>query len=503
MKPQPCKEEYIQKLHDITQLTHDEWEQRKNDITAHWFGDYDDATQEWTWFHFEKGKHITWQQWLILLSVEKAVHKHASRTISIASGRGIGKSATVSWIMLWFLFSYPDCRIPATAPNAQQLYDVLWSEVALWIQRMPSRIKDLYEWESSHVRIKESPKTWWARAKTASKENPEALSGIHADWVMALADEASAVDDAIFEAAQGIFSSPNPFMLLISNPTRRSGYFYRTHHTLKGQWQCFQFNAAESPVVDKEIVARYLEEGPDSDLYRINILGLFPQQESIDGKDYMPLLQDHSIRMERPEQLKFRDPVLGVDPAGEGDNLTAYCLRDNFFAQVLSTEEESSPKGIARATLQYAEKYRVAPKNIVVDSFGPGADVGKEIAMAAHMNVTTVNVAEKCEDDGDNDLFANKRAEMYWKLKLWIEKGGILVFDQKLKDELLSIRFRRTQAGGKIQIMPKREMRENGIKSPDRADALAMTMLRRPGTGELAQQQARVLQDQPFNKWGI
>lgn len=506
LKLQPVKREFKDRLAQIAEMTGDAWEVCKLEVKPEWFGDFDKETNRWYWGKFERGKHLTWQQWLILLSMEKAVKKESKNMISIASGRGIGKSASVSWIMIWFLFSFPDCQIPCTAPGFQQMYDVLWKEIALWIHRMPPNIKNLYEWESSHVRIKESPYTWFARAKTASKENPEALSGIHADYVLALVDEASAVSDEIFEASHGIFSSPNPFMLMISNPTQKEGYFFDSHHGLKHSFQCLQFSSEESPVVHHDLLDKYADQGVDSDKYGINVLGRFPVQDVIDSKSYIRLLDENSIRMERLEYTVFRDPVLGVDPSGEGDNETAYCVRDNFVGKIVGTDRESTSKSIARSIMTLADKFRIGQRNIVVDAFGAGADVSKEVALAVRWSITSVNVVEKPDDDRDAEEFVNKRSEMYWKLKLWLEKGGILDENQKLKEQLLAIKFRRTENGGKIQIMPKKVMRSKeggGIAAVDLADALALTFLRKPGSSNNEQKQKQVLESQPFNKWGI
>lgn len=499
----PVLPEYQQRLFDVAKSVGDEWEEKKNEIDPTWFGaTYDEKKNVWYYPNFVKGKHMTWQQWLILLSMEKALKKEAQRSLSIASGRGIGKSATLSWIMLWFLFSFPDCQIPCTAPGQQQMYDVLWKEIALWISRMPTNIRNLYEWESSHVRIKESPYTWFARAKTASKENPEALSGVHADWVLALADEASAVDDPIFEAAQGIFSSPNAFLVMISNPTRRNGYFFRSHHQSKENFQAMQFASNESPIVDEELVKRYSDDGIQSDKFRINVAGLFPTEDAIDGKSYIQLVSEHLIKMDRPLELKFREPILGIDPSGEGDNQTAYCIRDNFFAEIVGQEDGSSSKAIAQSVLTLADKYRIEPKNIVVDAFGTGHDIGKELALSVRWDIHTANIVEKPDDEDEKELFLNKRAMMFWKMKLWLEKGGILVENRRLKEQILSIKFRRNLTG-KIEIMPKREMRAAGIPSPDLADALALTFLRTSGTTNNDRRQKAVLEAVPFNRWGI
>lgn len=502
LKLQPVKREHQKRLMEISEMTGDEWEECKHEVQADWFGNYNFEDKRWEWGGFVKGKHITWQQYLILLSMEKAVRHDGKKTITVASGRGVGKSATISWVMLWFLFSFPDCQIPCTAPGFQQMYDVLWKEIALWIHRMPPNIKELYDWESSHVRIKESPYTWFARAKTASKENPEALSGVHADHVLALVDEASAVDDPIFEAAQGIFSSKDAFMLMISNPTRRNGYFFRSHHSSRADWQCLKFSSTESPIIDAELARKYADDGEQSDKYRVNVLGEFPNEDAIDGNSYMQLVNEKVVKMERVDYPSYRDPVLGVDPSGEGDNETAYCVRDNFMAEIVGVDGDSTSKSIARSVMTLSDKYRVNPRNIVVDSFGTGADVGKELALAVRWNVHTVNVGEKPDDESDKEEFLNKRAEMYWKMKVWVEKGGILIWNQKLKEQLLTIRFRRT-LGGKIEIMPKKEMRRMGIPSPDLVDALAMTFLRSPGRAMTDQRQKEVLASVPFNRWGI
>jgi hypothetical protein len=505
LTPQPVKEEHLPELLRISSLTHNEWEEQKHLITAEWFGNFNEETNQWEWPTFERGKHITWQQYLIFLSFEKALHSQAQKTISVASGKGIGKSATLSMLLIYFLFAYPDCQIPCTAPGFQQLYDVLWKEIALWLQRMPPNLRSMYQWESSHVRIAESPASWFARAKTASKESPEALSGVHADYVLAIIDEASGVDDPIFDAAQGIFSSPNPFLIMISNPTKRSGYFFRSHHSNKDQWQCLQFSSQESPIVDHELVVRYSEDGTDTDKFRVSVLGQFPKEDVIDGHSYMQLITESSIRMEPlPAQMKWQDPILGVDPAGEGRDKTALTLRDNFFAQVIATEAISNAKSVTALIINACDKFFIRnAKNIVIDGFGPGGEVSKELVIAKGWNSTSVNVRDKPDDEDDQDLYINKKAEMYWKLKQWLERGGILINNPELKAELLTIKFRRTEAGGKIQIMSKREMSALGLRSPDLAESLALTMLRKPGTSNIAARQEQVNQAQPYNRWGI
>ncbi len=124
-------------------------------------------------------KHLTWQQALALYGVDKALRKEVPDRISIVSGHGIGKSTLLALLILWFLFVHPDSQVACTSPSKEQMYDVLWKELKKWLDKAPPQINQMYIWESSHIRMKESPEVWFARAKTSSKENTEALAGVH------------------------------------------------------------------------------------------------------------------------------------------------------------------------------------------------------------------------------------------------------------------------------------------------------------------------------------
>ncbi|MCK4500638.1 hypothetical protein KAU11_09070, partial [Candidatus Babeliales bacterium] len=95
-----------------------------------------------------------------------------------------GKSTTLSWLIIWYLFTFFDSQIACTAPTSSQLKDVLWKEISIWINKLPEGIKECYDHTSSHVRMKVKPDSWFARARTASKESPEALAGVHGEFVM-------------------------------------------------------------------------------------------------------------------------------------------------------------------------------------------------------------------------------------------------------------------------------------------------------------------------------
>lgn len=420
---------------------------------------------------FVMGKHITKQQEELLEAVGKAVRGEASPRISVRAGKGVGKSCSLSWILLWFLFCYEESQVPCTAPTGDQLYDVLWKECSRWIARMPDNIKEQYEWQSSYIRIKDRPAEWFARARTAKKEAPEALAGVHSPTgVMCLVDEASGVDDAIFKMAEGSLTGKLVLMIMISNPTRTSGYFYESH---KGEdaseWQKLHFNSLDSPVVDKKYIERTIfKYGEDSDDYRVTVLGEFPREDAIDAKGYVPLITEDMMNYTTEDKFVGRC-YMGVDPSGEGDDETVWVVRDKFKARIVASEKVSTAKGIAQKTMTLMDLFEIPGDRVTVDNFGIGANVVAEMG-GVGMYVLGKNVGDKADDD---DRYANKRAEAFYRMREWLKKGGLLYVSEEWK-ELLNLKFRRNERG-KIQIMGKLEMRGMGIASPNKADALMLS----------------------------
>lgn len=474
--PQPLKPEYQARFTIGLLLRHKAWDNFCESVKPSWFVDY------------KEGLHLTWQQSLACYGIDKAIKGEASSRISIVSGHGIGKSMLLSILILWFLFVHPDCQIACTSPGKEQMYDVLWKELKKWIDRMPAELAVMYEWETSHVRMKESPATWFARAKTASKENTEALAGVHADWVFIAVDEASGVDEPIFETMEGALTSGNIIVFIISNGTRSIGYFYDTHHKDKERWQNYSFSSLDSPRVDQKyvdsIVAKY---GTDSVQYAIRVEGKFPDEGVMDDKGYVQLFNDKDIHLVQPDaSWKPIGRIIGaLDASGEGQDESEWAVRDRVRAGIVAEEKISTAASMATKSLTVCEKYGVDPIDFIIDSFGKGSDVSMEIALATSRyktpwRVTPVNIGEPCPDEDDRLLYVNIRAMIFHKMMLWARAGGEFMDSQGLKDELLSIRFKRT-VNGRIQIMDKVTMKKLGFKSPNKADALSMTFLRRDG----------------------
>lgn len=75
----------------------------------------------------------------------------------------------------------------------------------------------------------------------------------------------------------------------------------------------------------------------------------------------------------------------------------------------------------------------------------------------------------------DNKFYANQRTEAAFKLKEFVTKGWIALPDEGVIQELMTLRYKYTNDGRRI-LMSKEEMRKEGIKSPNKADALLMAI---------------------------
>ena len=69
--------------------------------------------------------------------------------------------------------------------------------------------------------------------------------------------------------------------------------------------------------------------------------------------------------------------------------------------------------------------------------------------------------------------YFNKRSEMYFELAKWVKAGGSLPDDRELKEELCATTF--IYQGDKFRIVDKGIIKDQLGRSPDKADALALT----------------------------
>lgn len=415
---------------------------------------------------------------------EKALDAVANGThVSIKSGHGTGKTAFDAWVILWFSYTRKNAKIPCTAPTEAQLKNVLWSELALWHNELDKFFKDKFMLTSDKFYHVDHDKTWFAVARTARSEKPEALQGFHGENLLFIIEEASGVAEEVFTVVRGALTDDKNRCIMTSNPTRTSGFFYNSHSLWADEpWHCLTFNGEKSPIVGERYITEIaVEFGEDSDVYRVRVLGEFPVESdfTLIPKEWVNEALERSVSpLRRLAKKKF--DAAGVDVARYGENKTVFVLiRGVTVVGILQYPKQSTMKTASQVV---SLCHKVEPNNIKVDEIGVGAGVVDRVVEQGY-NITGVEVGRAAIE---KDKFANLRAEYYWSLRKRFEEGSIslrpLKYGKsaltkpdmiKFVEQICSIRYEHNPSG-KIAIWSKEKMRRDGIKSPDLADALML-----------------------------
>ncbi len=427
----------------------------------------------------------TWQQDELTMGLAQEIQRPNGRPhFSVRSGHGTGKTAAIAQLIIWFLLTHPDGLIPCTAPSAHQLQDVLWKEIARWLARLREPWKNRMELTTDRLRYK-NPKSdglGEAIARTARKENPDALQGFHAAEIMYVIDEASGVPEEIFQTAEGALTTPGAISIMTGNPTRISGTFYRSHHEDRADWNCLHWRSDRSPLVAKSYAEKMARKyGEQSFVYKIRVLGEFP---SGNPDALIPLeLVAAAAERELAEEVWKKSPVVfGVDPARFGDDETGFCIRQG--RKVHETNGWGGLDTVQVAARVYMEAKKWKPVTIFVDSIGIGAGVADQLRKISDIQVVDVNVSER---PSNVETYHNFRSEMWWKAREWFERRDVSIPpDDTLISELSTQEWKVTDSG-KIRVESKAERKRRlGINdggSPDRGDALVMTFTQDVSTG--------------------
>ena len=407
----------------------------------------------------------SWQE-----DVLKSLSKSAR--VAVRSGHGVGKSCLEAWAVLWFLMTRPYCKVICTAPTIQQLYKVLWSELAKWLQRS-ELLKELFEWQKTQVVFRGDSARWFAAARTASK--PENLAGFHEESILFVLDEASGISDEIFEAVEGALTTRDAKLLLCGNPTKNSGFFKRAFFEDRELYETFKVSSAESARVTKEYAERLIRQyGADSDVVRVRVFGEFPKAQA-----------DGLIPLELVEAAMAREPVfngdlaMGVDVARFGDDLTVLVARVGDSVALIkhwSHADLMTTSGrIIRAAKELLNKYKARSISIRVDDSGLGGGVTDRLKeLVAEQNLPAQ--IKPCLNNAKprDSKYANFVTEAYFALKERFEQGNItLPRDDALSAELTLRRFS-VNSSDKIILERKEDFKRRLKRSPDRADALSL-----------------------------
>lgn len=407
-----------------------------------------------------------------------------------ASGHGIAKSATVAHIVIWAFTTFPDCRGVVTANTETQLKTKTWAELGKWFNlcsfmgKYPMR--DFFELNATSLVSKDKTRerTWRIDMIPWSKTNPQAFAGLHnkGKRLLLIFDEASEIEDVIWETAEGAFTDADTQLIWLAfgNPTKNSGRFREcfpggAHNVL---WNCTQIDSREVPITNKKRINDLIRiYGEDSDYVRIRVLGQFPRMGLMEFFNASEI--DAAMSSTREVFVDASTPLaLGVDVARYGANNSVIFPRKGRDARSIDRAVFNGIGTVELSTHVFDWWQRIRPDGIFIDGGGVGGGV-VDNCRAKHLYVTEVQFGAKDDITGvvfnnSGERYANKRAAMYGALRSWLPTG-LLPNDADLRNAMLAIRYTFNR-NDEIQLVSKEELlADNPGLILDDLDALVLT----------------------------
>lgn len=412
-----------------------------------------------------------------------AIAQH--RKVSIRSGQGVGKTAFEANLVLWFLSCFPYPRVVCTAPTRQQLNDVLWAEIAKWQERSPV-LQAMLVWTKTRVYMRGHEKRWFAVARTATK--PENMQGFHEDNMLFVVDEASGVADPIMEAIQGTLSGDNNRLLMCGNPTQNTGTFHDSHTVDAQSYYCMKVSSRDSPRTNKQNIADLERKfGKNSNVVRVRVDGEFPENED---DVFIPMaLATKAVNTEPLEHCSPARISIGCDVARFGDDCTVIAPNIDADVQELKIRNGqdlwATAEDIIFEYLFLLEKYPQYPGMVyaIIDDTGLGGGVTdilrheREARGLNQLEVIPVNFGASVPQEDAAANYADISTWMWSLVRDMAQSGRLhLPNDTELIAQLSTRKYAFAGTPPKLKLESKDIMKRRGLPSPDRADAVALSL---------------------------
>lgn len=370
-------------------------------------------------------------------------------------GRGSGKSFTAS--ILAVLAMLAGKRVICLGQTARAVSEVLAPEILDKLNKIiPGRF----------VFNKSSHKFTYGKG-VIYLESYEAIENIRGYTMISLAimDEAALAPPDIFTIlafcmrGEGI----HPVIRMMSTPRSDN---WLTHYISENHIPVIHAITSDNKLISEEQIALMKKTCVDENSWRREFYG-----EEVDDENGGVIFT--SALLSENESIHVGVPsigyCIGMDCSGLGNDSNVIIVRsENEILEIIdktvstAADLASVVRGIVMA------RGRDKLSHICIDE-AYGLDVGnrlEEMGLPVYL-IPFGGVP-------DNKAYANKRAELYFNLKKGIEENGLFGMTEEIHRELKATKYKLNNSN-RIQIIPKDEIKLNLGRSPDFADALALS----------------------------
>ena len=411
-----------------------------------------------------------------LVAQGKTPKVYQSATVS---GRGIGKSSLVAWIVLWFLSTRLGGTVVVTANTEVQLKSKTWAELGKWHtlainshwfekQALSLKPQPWFE-ELLKKQMKIDTGYYYAAAQLWSEDNPDAFAGTHnMAGIVVIKDEASGIPKPIWTVTEGFFTEPtlHRYWFAFSNGRRNTGAFFECFHKDRAFWKRRNVDSRTVEGTDTAVYEKIIKQhGEDSDEARVEVKGMFPRQgeKQFISNEIVDLARERELQTDEWAPL-----IMGIDVARFGGDKTVFRFRQGRDARSIPPVELTSRDNMEVANTAAHWITKTNPDAVCIDA-GNGTGVIDRLKEMGY------KVHEVWFGAGSPDQeYANFRTHIWAQMREWLGGGCIDKCDD-LATDLKSPEYKFQGTSDKQRLETKEELKSRGFASPDHGDALACT----------------------------
>lgn len=430
--------------------------------------------------------------------IEIAESVATRRDTVVCSGNATGKTWLAAGIILWYLYTRPRSLVVVTGPGQTSLGSTIFKEIR---RALAGAVIDLGGKIStspgaSPQLFEVVPGSGW-EAMGISTNSVERLSGRHAKNLLVVVDEASGVDEEIYQA---IDSLNYDRMLAIGNPIRPDGRFHdlwrqaererdRTDIPDQSKINAIRVASTDGPHAAIErspyglADAGWLESmrrryGEESQWWNVHVRALFPDTIA-DG--LIPVEWLDAATSFRRDEASRQDPLAGPRRIacdlgeGVGRDRSVIVVRDDRGILEVVAGDRIGLEEAAYHIYILAQTYHVNEQFISYDASGIGRDMRGRLE---RRGIRRARAYHGSASGGKN--FYNLRTAAAWNLRSRLDPAvdpartpfhiPYQTWWPDAREELVALRFEVIQGATKLENKDLLAARLG--RSPDFADAI-------------------------------
>lgn len=392
-----------------------------------------------------------------------------------------GKSYVVSLAVIVRLITNPNEKWMIVAPtNAQasiimnNIIDHLFDN-EVFLSYLPTDFKDKRE-RMKHERSKERitfSNGSEIRILSADADNKVGW-GKSLMWFGAgsiILDESCLIDNNIYsKIVRMLWDTNAPYLLEIGNP------FYKNHFADSYNDDKYYKIVADADVALTEwrLTEEQNEIMKKLPNYWVMYKCEFPDSSELDSEWFMPLFTEQQVVANRVDSAAhIWRKVLWLDVSYSGNDANCWVVRSNNYMEVIAKDHSRSAMDIVGKTIEIVKQEWISWSDVYMDATGGGKPIYDRFVELGYQDINGVIFGEQ---PLNTEAYRDAKTEGYFKLYDWIAKWGKLSNENDW-NQLTNIKYKLTSTS-KAYIISKEDLRKRGIRSPDAADAAALTCMR-------------------------